>query len=159
MKSAFSKGFLLKNHLLRPYYLGFDWPRWIALIKGEISHYEGNGLAGQFWQMESALSFTDKDWNLVPGILTPQRGIQNPLLSCRFLLHGGWVAFDIELRTIEDLNSRRWQINPGIFCDTIELLFVATCTLFAWKTILIFAEGGVLSNSSLNSSFSPPESE
>ena len=71
----------------------------------------------------------------------------------------GWVAFDIELRTIEDLNSRRWQINPGIFCDTIELLFVATCTLFAWKTILIFAEGGVLSNSSLNSSFSPPESE
>ena len=30
---------------------------------------------------------------------------------------GGWVAFDIELRKIEDLNSRRWQINPGISCD------------------------------------------
>ena len=30
---------------------------------------------------------------------------------------GRWVAFDIELRKIEDLNSRRWQINPGISCD------------------------------------------
>lgn len=34
----------------------------------------------------------------------------------------GWVAFDIELRTIEDLNSRRWQINPGIFCDISNFL-------------------------------------
>ena len=36
MKSAFSKGFLLKNHLLPAYYLGFDQPGWIVLFKSEI---------------------------------------------------------------------------------------------------------------------------
>ena len=36
MKSAFSKGFLLKTHLLREYYLEFDWCSWIVLIKSEI---------------------------------------------------------------------------------------------------------------------------
>ena len=36
MKSAFSKGFLLKNHLLREYYLEFDWSSWLVLIKSEI---------------------------------------------------------------------------------------------------------------------------
>ena len=47
---------LLKNHLLHAYFLGFDWSGWIALIKSKNSHYDGNGLAGQFWQMESAPS-------------------------------------------------------------------------------------------------------
>ena len=32
IKSAFSKGFLPKNHLLRAYYLWFDWSGWIVLI-------------------------------------------------------------------------------------------------------------------------------
>ena len=36
MKLAFPKGFLLKNHLLREYYLEFDWSSWIVLIKSEI---------------------------------------------------------------------------------------------------------------------------
>ena len=36
MKLAFLKGFLLKNHLLREYYLEFDWSSWIVLIKSEI---------------------------------------------------------------------------------------------------------------------------
>ena len=36
IKSAFSKGFLVKNHLLRAYYLGCDWPGWIVLIRSEI---------------------------------------------------------------------------------------------------------------------------
>ena len=35
-KSAFSKGFLVKNRLLLAYYLGFDWPGWIVLIRSEI---------------------------------------------------------------------------------------------------------------------------
>ena len=35
---GFFKGFffLLKNHLLPAYYLGFDWSAWIVLIKNEI---------------------------------------------------------------------------------------------------------------------------
>ena len=36
IKSAFSKGFLVKNRLLLAYYLGFDWPGWIVLIRSEI---------------------------------------------------------------------------------------------------------------------------
>ena len=36
IKSAFSKGSLVKNHLLRAYCLGFDWPGWIVLIRSEI---------------------------------------------------------------------------------------------------------------------------
>ena len=35
IKSAFSKGFLPKNHLLRAYYLWFDWSGWIVLIRSE----------------------------------------------------------------------------------------------------------------------------
>ena len=35
MKLAFSKGFLLKNHLLRANYKGFVWSGWIVLIKSE----------------------------------------------------------------------------------------------------------------------------
>ena len=54
---SFFQEFLLKNHLLCANYLGFNISGWIILIKSEISHYNGNGLAGQFWQMESALSF------------------------------------------------------------------------------------------------------
>ena len=30
---GFSQEFLLKNHLLLPFYLGFDWSGWIVLIK------------------------------------------------------------------------------------------------------------------------------
>ena len=35
--------------------LGFDWFGWIVLIKSENLNtvYDRNGLAGQFWQMES----------------------------------------------------------------------------------------------------------
>ena len=33
---GFSQEFLLKNHLLRAWYLGFDWSGWIVLIKSEI---------------------------------------------------------------------------------------------------------------------------
>ena len=36
MKFCFYHGFLLKNHLLRAYYLGFDLSGWIVLIKSEI---------------------------------------------------------------------------------------------------------------------------
>ena len=36
MKQAFSKGFLLKIHLLRTYYLGPDWSSWIVLVKSKI---------------------------------------------------------------------------------------------------------------------------
>ena len=33
---GFFQRVLLKNHLLRAYYLGFDWSGWIVLIKSEI---------------------------------------------------------------------------------------------------------------------------
>ena len=33
---GFSKGLLLKNHLLRAHCLGFDWSDWIVFIKSEI---------------------------------------------------------------------------------------------------------------------------
>ena len=33
---GFFQGFLLKNHLLPPHYLGFDWSGWIVLINSEI---------------------------------------------------------------------------------------------------------------------------
>ena len=38
MKKAFSKNFffVMKIHLLRAYYLRFDWSGWIVLIKSEI---------------------------------------------------------------------------------------------------------------------------
>ena len=36
MESAFSKRFLLKNHLLCEYYLEFDLSSWIVLIRNEI---------------------------------------------------------------------------------------------------------------------------
>ena len=36
MMSAFPKGCLLKNHLLRAYYLGFDSSGLIVVIKSEI---------------------------------------------------------------------------------------------------------------------------
>ena len=53
---GFFQRVLLKNHLLRAYYLGFDWSGWIVLIKSEILILNGgNGLAGEFWQMESPL--------------------------------------------------------------------------------------------------------
>ena len=38
--------FLLKNHLPRAYYLGFDWSGLIVLIKREIVICDENGLAG-----------------------------------------------------------------------------------------------------------------
>ena len=53
-KEAFSKRFCLKNHLLRVYYFEIDCSAWLVLIELNC-HYDGNGLAGQFWQMESAL--------------------------------------------------------------------------------------------------------
>ena len=54
---GFFQEFLLENHLLRAYYLGFDWSGWKVLIKSELScHCDRNGLVGQFWPMESALS-------------------------------------------------------------------------------------------------------
>ena len=36
MKNAFFQEFLLKHHLLRACYLGFDWSDWIVLMKSEI---------------------------------------------------------------------------------------------------------------------------
>ena len=36
MKQAFSKSFGKKTHLLRAYYLGFEWSGWIVLIDSEI---------------------------------------------------------------------------------------------------------------------------
>ena len=38
------------------YYLRFDWSGRIVLIKIEIPNSDGNGLAAQFWQMESILN-------------------------------------------------------------------------------------------------------
>ena len=48
MKLAFSKGFFLKNHLLREYYLEFDWSSWIVLIKNEILI-----MTGMVWPVSS----------------------------------------------------------------------------------------------------------
>ena len=56
-KIGFFQEVLLKNLLLYVYCLGFDWSGWIVLIKSEII-IDWNGLAGQFWQMESALRFS-----------------------------------------------------------------------------------------------------
>ena len=49
---GFFQEFLLKNHLLRAYYLGFDWSacRDSFDFKKRIrSHNGGNGLAGLLW--------------------------------------------------------------------------------------------------------------
>ena len=42
-------GFLLKNHLLGAYYLGFDWSGWRDLIKMEIII-----ALGMVWRVSSA---------------------------------------------------------------------------------------------------------
>ena len=45
---SFFQEFLLKNHLLRAYYLGFDISGWIVLIKSEILI-----TTGMVWQVSS----------------------------------------------------------------------------------------------------------
>ena len=55
MKNAFFQEFLLKHDFLRACYLAADWPDRIVLIKRRNSYYDWNGLAAQFWQIESAL--------------------------------------------------------------------------------------------------------
>ena len=45
---GFFHGFLLKNHLLRAYYLEFDWSGWIVLIKSEILV-----MTGMVWPVSS----------------------------------------------------------------------------------------------------------
>ena len=52
---GFFQEVLRKNHLLCVKYLGFDWCGWLVLIKSQNSHYNGNGLASQFWQIVSAI--------------------------------------------------------------------------------------------------------
>ena len=52
---GFFQEVLWKNHLLCVKYLGFDWCGWLVLIKSQNSHYNGNGLASQFWQIVSAI--------------------------------------------------------------------------------------------------------
>ena len=43
-------------------------------------------------------SSTDKDWNPLPGIRNPQRGVQNPRLSWISLHHGQSVVIDLRVR-------------------------------------------------------------
>ena len=48
----------MKKDFVRAYYLAFDWSGWIAFIKSKIFITKGiYVLAGQFWQMQSALSY------------------------------------------------------------------------------------------------------
>ena len=57
-KIGFFHEFLLKHYLLRACYLGFDWSACrdnFDFKKCIHFHNGGNGLAGQFWQMVSAL--------------------------------------------------------------------------------------------------------
>ena len=61
----FRRVFFMKCHFLCAYYLGFDWTDWVIFIKSEIIITAGKGLAGQFWQMESAPS-------LCNGVFTDQ---------------------------------------------------------------------------------------
>ena len=45
---SFFQETLLKNHLLCAYFLGFDWSRWIVLIKSEIPN-----TTGMVWPLSS----------------------------------------------------------------------------------------------------------
>ena len=60
--------------------------------------------------------YTDKDWNPVPRIRNPRRGIQNPRLSW-IALHGA-IHLEINLCTLSDTVTNR-----------IENMIEETCTL------------------------------
>ena len=60
-------------------------------------------------------SSTDKDWNPVPGIRNPQRGIQNPRLS-RIPLHGAKHCTSTRTEIIEHRIKKR-DLTNGIDWD------------------------------------------
>ena len=77
--------FLLKNHLPRAYYLGFDWSGLIVLIKREIIICDGNGLAGPVLTKRKA----PQDWLGWPYMERPNERWGNWDYTMNFLISTG----------------------------------------------------------------------
>ena len=61
----------VKFRIWRIWMVSFDW-KW-------NSHYDGNGLAGQFWQMESALGSHQGRLMIQPGVWNQTKGGSGPI--------------------------------------------------------------------------------
>ena len=99
----FQECFFMKCHFLCAYYLGFDWTDWVIFIKSEIIITAGKGLAGQFWQMESAPS-------LCNGVFTNQV-IFSIILEHFFSDYGSTVPYACAsiMRIITNKKSKGYQ--------------------------------------------------
>jgi len=82
---GFFQEFLLKNHLPRAYYLGFDWSGLRVLIKREIIICDGNGLAGPVLTKRKA----PQDWLGWPYMERPNERWGNWDYTMNFVISTG----------------------------------------------------------------------
>ena len=122
MKFCFYHGFLLKNHLLRAYYLGFDLSGWIVLIKSEILTTTGMVwlVSSDKWKVPLEMKFR---W--IKGRIRERKGCSQKSLDKKLVLHRNQ-----ELHT---KFSSTWQnakliCLPNIYYDTHHLIWNTTST-------------------------------